>query len=120
MSNRHQIAERPFRKALRQILDLPLGEQLRLYEKLETFLADKVGRECKIDQELRARIEALAAMEKAAEHLGLRPEGPAKVKDFDRAWIELGSEWRAGQVIEAFGRWNNAKAALAGQRVPLT
>lgn len=125
-SSSHEVVTRPYREAWRRIAVLPLADQLRLYTALKDFLADEPAVELEADQQVDARAAALEAMRAAAEHLrltrsadGIDPRA-VSVAAFDAAWDELGSEWRSARVIKAFGRWNTAKAALIGGRVPQT
>lgn len=120
MSRRPVAAQRAYRDVLQRALNLPTRDQLALYEFLLSYLAGHIGEETAANRQLRLRDEALATIERVAKHLGL-PDGEApRVTDFNRACRELGIPWRSHHVIRAFGRWNNAKNAYGGRRVPET
>lgn len=120
MTGRSPGADRAYRDTLNRVLALSARDQLALHDYLRLHLAGEVGEETEADRQLRLRREALDAIEATAEYLGLGKDQVPTTKQFDQAAKELGSPWRSGQIIEAFGRWNNAKAAYRGRRVPET
>jgi hypothetical protein len=108
------------KELLRRILELPDAEKLHLYGELSRFLSAEPGRTAKIEKEIIARRDALAALEAAANHLGISEARELGVDECNRAWRELKSSWRSGRVIAAWGSWNNAKVAFGGSRVPMS
>ena len=59
--------------AMRRIHDLSTSEQLKVFLLLRDYLANTVGEETAADKQIRERAEALDAMQKVAEYLGLPP-----------------------------------------------
>lgn len=102
-----------------QALELPVVDQLELYRDLREYLGGKVGQETDSDRQLRLRGQALDALKQIVDDLGIEAD-QLTVSRADEAWRAIGSKWRSGQVIKAWGTWNTVKSALQGRAVPLT
>ena len=117
MQRRRDRSERE--DVMRRVWALPERDRLAIHKTLSEYLAQGGAAETEADRQVRLRIEALDAMQRAAEHLGL-PEGKAPSgPQYDEAQAALGLLKR-NKVIRAYGRWENACNALTGGWVPET
>jgi len=108
--------------ALKQAAALSPADQYRLHAELTELLSADSEIETEAAKQVRVRAESLVALAEAADHVGLSKEDRADLttKDANQAWKELGSGWRSGRVIKAWGYWNTAKGALLGRGAPPT
>jgi hypothetical protein len=104
--------------AMRRIHGLSTSEQLKVFLHLRAYLGDAVGEETEADKEIRERGEALDAMRKVAEHLGLPPGVPPKNAAYKKVPKDVAPEWSATRVGDVWGRYRTAERAYRGERVP--
>jgi predicted DNA-binding transcriptional regulator AlpA len=104
---------------MRRFLALQLADQLRAYEQMREYLS-AAARETKADRELRDRIEALDAIRKVADHLGL-PEQKAPTADqFNEHAPAVAPGWNVSKVGRAWGSWRFACDVHRGERPRLS
>lgn len=109
---------------MQRIFALSVREQLEVHRLLSECLGGQVGEDTQQVQEARGRDEALRAMERVANHLGL-PTGVApKVTQYRE--VERGKNGRAvtegfgsARVIRAWGRYRFAEQAFRHEKVPI-
>jgi hypothetical protein len=117
MQRRRDHSERE--DVMRRVWALPERDRLAIYETLRAYLAQGGAPETDAERQVRLRAEALEAMRRAAEHLGLEEGEALTGPQYDQAEAALGLPKR-GRVIRAYGRWENACGALTGGWVPET
>jgi hypothetical protein len=116
--NPHQ--QRAFEDALRRVLDLPPGDVAAVYERVRGHLSELGTPPDPVSRVVRERMEALAALAAAADHLKL-PAGEAPtVRQYTEAREELGLQLSSRQIQYRWGMWREAGNALTGKRTTET
>jgi hypothetical protein len=107
---------------LARILELPSGQQARVYEVLEEMLGEeRLGIETERSRQVRARLDAVQAMREATAHLGLRKGQAPSVAEFKKAARETKLCMGFGSVYAAFDRrWELATRFYEDLPIPLT
>lgn len=105
-------------EALRRFFALPLKEQLAAFAEIREYLGEGVGAESELDRAVRAKHEALEALQAAQAHLAksarVADDAPLRKQLYEAAASELGLTVSSSRVIRVFGTWRSAQQALLG------
>lgn len=113
-------ARSELQRVLQLAYALPYRQQLRLHHVLHEYLGGEVDGATAADTQMSEREAALAAIARAAKHLGLG-EGVPTTQQFNKAMKALGeSAWNDWRIRKAFGRWDFAKSVYLGGWAPET
>lgn len=104
---------------MRRFLALQPADQLRAYEQMREYLS-AATRETRADRELRDRIEALDAIRKVADHLGLPEQKAPTVEQFNEHAPSVAPGWNVSKVGRAWGSWRFACDVHRGERPRLS
>jgi|GEM_PF-2863160 len=86
-------------EALRRLYQLPMSYQLDAYRALRDYLGSDAPQLVKADQEVQARVAALAAMRLVAAHLRLADGVAPAATEFQSAAGEAAPGWNTTRVI---------------------
>lgn len=105
---------------MRLMYALSLRDQLEAHRLLSQHLGEELGGETEFARQARERREALGAMERVAERLGLGAGVAPTVTQYREACSGAASEWSSARIIRAWGRYRLAEQAFRGERIPAT
>lgn len=91
------------------------ADKIRAYKSIRGHLGDRVA-EDPHDEKVGLRAEALDALERVRDHLGLEADQAPTKAVFDREARALGLSWTGARVIKIWGRWRFATDALKAAR----
>ena len=117
-TTRKAVSSREIEALRARIYALPFLAKCELLESLRLDLAGNLGAESEVTKETRLRAEALEAMGKVAEHLGLEAEMAPTTTQFDEAARELGLDWTVSKVTRTWEKWRLATDAYKGKLAP--
>lgn len=111
------------REITREALRLPERMRLRVFQWLREDLASADLGLNEADQINQRMSEAVEALQRAAEHLGLESQEDRlalTIKTFDQVPDTVRQNWSAKRVRDAFGSWERAKGvAFTDQKLPV-
>lgn len=102
-----------------QVLRLSTAQQFDLFVRLGEYLNDRPAKATPIYTEAQARVRALGDLRLVCAGLERDPALGITVREYDEVASRDGL-MLSGAVVRAFNGWENAKAALRGDAIPLT
>jgi hypothetical protein len=106
--------------AIERVLDLPLRDIMEAYAQIGRYLAAAGPGETRAERQIRERAEALTALTRAAEHLGLASAVAPTVRQYTEAREALGLQLSWQQIQRRWGMWREAAQALTGGRTTIS